>query len=535
MIAARAALRALPAVQTAERGIRGFEHALVLPVFRASAVARFVASFPNQAKRLSPLAATAQLAANTAGAVATFVEGADAPYAAAYAVATYTEDAAPVTGIAGAAATFAARAAARATDDDARDGPALARALSTTFFPANAFAADAADAADGWFAVSIDASKIEEGMGASAVTGRKLWPEQDGIPERIRSRWSELKQNLLNTGQDWNVWTRWYEDRLAGRVRSEAHELAYVEIDEDLWKQGPAAVNAEIKRRLKELEPPPSAGQKLPEPVGNAPSAISFGWSSQGTITVVLGERNFPAFPFKGGEQDHTNRLEACRSLASDIARALESGRWNARPDYPETLQSYLAYLPAKLGEGNFLLADAQALILREMFAADADTLQIALASKLKILLQHHIGLRAYYPAVEEFYESVRKGYLAAPLPMDAIEEFIHGVRGYTPDVFEPNVAETFEAAEAPIPQIAPEAEGAPPSAQISPPPDPLGEINPEKSQQYIVASSVNDLWKVFSAGEKVSKNVEGWKGAYETLTPVVPLILDWLRTFLGG
>jgi hypothetical protein len=53
------------------------------------------------------------------------------------------------------------------------------------------------------------------------------------------------------------VWTIWYDDRLAGRVRDEGRELAYVRIEEGLWNQGPAKVNAEIKRRIEELKPPP--------------------------------------------------------------------------------------------------------------------------------------------------------------------------------------------------------------------------------------------------------------------------------------
>jgi hypothetical protein len=53
------------------------------------------------------------------------------------------------------------------------------------------------------------------------------------------------------------VWTLWYDDRLDGHVWHEDRELAYVRIDEALWHQGSALVNAEIKRRIEALEPPP--------------------------------------------------------------------------------------------------------------------------------------------------------------------------------------------------------------------------------------------------------------------------------------
>jgi hypothetical protein len=100
----------------------------------------------------------------------------------------------------------------------------------------------------------------------------------------------------------------------------------------------------------------------------------------------------------KGGQQDHANRLDACRALATDTARSLRSGKWYARSDYAESLDQYLAYLPVQLEEGNFLLADAEARIICAMFAGEAAILPVSLAAKLKVLLEQHIGLRAYYP-----------------------------------------------------------------------------------------------------------------------------------------
>jgi hypothetical protein len=66
----------------------------------------------------------------------------------------------------------------------------------------------------------------------------------------------EMKAALHAEKQDWQVWTNWYDDRLDGRDRDEERELAYVQIDEALWDQGPAIVNAEIKRRIEEHKPP---------------------------------------------------------------------------------------------------------------------------------------------------------------------------------------------------------------------------------------------------------------------------------------
>jgi hypothetical protein len=172
--------------------------------------------------------------------------------------------------------------------------------------------------------------------------------------------------------------------------------------------------------------PPP------PAPVPNVLSPISYGWTSRGTITIAAGAQNRPVFPFAGGERDHTNRLEACRRFAADIARLLRSGGYNARSEYAKKLDDYRRDLPKQPGDGDFLLADGHARILRSMFATDAPVLPVPIAAELKNFLEHHIALRAYYPAVAEFYDSVRTGHLERPLPLDAVQDFIQGVRDNT-------------------------------------------------------------------------------------------------------
>jgi hypothetical protein len=366
----------------------------------------------------------------------------------------------------------AANAATDAVDALAAFGAGLSHGfnLDATAFGAN----PVVDAF--WAAVSIDATGVEEGVeegvAASVIAESPLWPLHPIGPEALASLWQDMKAALRAEKQDWQVWTIWYDDRLAGYpFREEERELAYVRIDEPLWAKGPAIVNAEIKRRIEEFEPPQSHTQEpkrspvglslldgfsipgqshtqypepspvpdipaaLPAPIENVPSAVSFGWTSRGTITVVAGQQNWPVLPFKGSEQDHANRLEACRVPATDTARSLRSGEWNARREYGETLDDYVAYLPRRPDVGNFLLADAQARIIRAMFAADVKILPPGLAAKLQIFLEQHIGLRAYYPATEEFYESVRSGHLETPLPMDAVQGFVHGVKDNTPTI----------------------------------------------------------------------------------------------------
>lgn len=112
-----------------------------------------------------------------------------------------------------------------------------------------------------WDAVSRDVMRIDRGVVALDLACLPLWPGRQ--PQKIADRWLKMRRDLLTAGQDWDVWVIWYEDRLAGRVRGKERELAYVLIDYKQWEQGPAAINAAIKRRIEALE---RSNAALPEP-----------------------------------------------------------------------------------------------------------------------------------------------------------------------------------------------------------------------------------------------------------------------------
>jgi hypothetical protein len=264
-LAARAALRVLPIVLTAER--EGYMRDVVLPVFRAAAVAWAAAKYPAHETELA--AAAAACAAHAAAAAPAAADAyaaacaADAAYAAFAADAAYAADAAAYAAAVAAhadaadaadAAYAAAAAALAARGDAAHAVDAAAFGFGHLFSAASAAravsAAAAARAAGSffWSALSADATRLDEGATVSDIAGAPLWPNSQ--PVRLRSLWKVLEAGLATEKQDWQVWTNWYGERLGGRVREEKRELAYVRIGNHLWDQGPAIVNAEIKRRV---------------------------------------------------------------------------------------------------------------------------------------------------------------------------------------------------------------------------------------------------------------------------------------------
>ena len=68
-------------------------------------------------------------------------------------------------------------------------------------------------------------------------------------------------------GEDWDVWGRWYHERLVGaRSRGEAVELVFATVPLKVWEKGPAAANHWIKEHLpkepKTSEASPDKGQE---------------------------------------------------------------------------------------------------------------------------------------------------------------------------------------------------------------------------------------------------------------------------------
>ncbi|WGJ15253.1 hypothetical protein QEV83_02825 [Methylocapsa sp. D3K7] len=232
----RIALRVLPVVQSVQRRNSDpeFFADVMLRVFRMAGASWAVARFPGRLSGSNPYDA-----ANFGGGL-TMQTGVFA-----------IDDAVPAIEAAITAAQTTSGSAYGGADDVEFASYACSRAMLA--FDNGDIPIIAADAF--WFAVSIDARRIEEDIAASVMAGTELWPKgpppmSQGQPAQLRSLWLEMKETLLRTDQDWEVWTDWYEDRLKGHHRKEERELVYVKIDEALWSQGPAAVNAAIKKGL---------------------------------------------------------------------------------------------------------------------------------------------------------------------------------------------------------------------------------------------------------------------------------------------
>jgi len=138
-----------------------------------------------------------------------------------------------------------ARVAARAADA-VRTIDSVRAAYNAYATRATVQAAEAADAA--W----INEGKTSEARVrlACKLIKQPLWPQ--GAPISVALDWEMLKLTLL-TGEYWDVWTRWYEDRRDGKPANEELELFRVLQPEEFWQQKPSVINKAIWDKEQEI------------------------------------------------------------------------------------------------------------------------------------------------------------------------------------------------------------------------------------------------------------------------------------------
>lgn len=270
-----------------------------------------------------------------------------------------------------------------------------------------------------------------------------------------------------------------------------------------------------------------------PVAVEDVPSAIDYVWQD-GRVVVGPDLASVPSFPSAGSRRDHAIRLEVCIVQARDLAADLDRRRWQVREDYKLQIDRYIDRLPRDEGSGNILLADGTVRIIRDLFAAEQSILPLPFAAGLKALLQHHAALRPFYPEVESYYRAVRTGRIEETLPLDAVESIFAVVREQTPMLFGESVSAALNEASARenVPASI-EGDGGRVDETISPPPDPLGSLDPKKAHDFQIAGVLNRLWKVFTSSEKIHSSLSGWTKTYNELSGPVTEIVRWLRSFL--
>jgi hypothetical protein len=101
-----------------------------------------------------------------------------------------------------------------------------------------------------WEAITVDTKVIETDRSREKLMRCPLWI--DTIPDWVVDLYRRLASELLGLDENWEVWTRWYEDRLFPTDKSRRRPLIeQLEVDRVMipgadWAKGPKHVNAII-------------------------------------------------------------------------------------------------------------------------------------------------------------------------------------------------------------------------------------------------------------------------------------------------
>jgi len=311
-------------------------------------------------------------------------------------------------------------------------------------------------------AVSDDIRDLD-GASTPAIAGLPLWPG-GSPPPWITNRWERLKRDLIKVGVGWEAWVNWYDYRLRGDVRSEAHELAYVEVPDEFWADSPARVNTWILGKIQAESPP----QVAPADEADVAGAAAFTQRPAAFHFMLRGER-IEAVP----QQDPSPATGVARDIyaelkikVTDLADRLQKS--NAVPRLRQTVQRLLDCL------GMTLENVKPGILLMRYRSLEADALAFDTPDGRKELFSDAIAMmRDVIASVDDLmgaYPSIRK-IQAAALALELQRVDVEAVQMHLDDIrnqaahFELVAPSAQEALSAALPDVE-EATGAIESAK---------------------------------------------------------------------
>lgn len=349
-----------------------------------------------------------------------------------------------------------------------------------------------------------------------------IWPT--AIPSYFYSAWQNL-QREFPPDENWDVWVRWYEDRLRGNLRSEASELVYASVPMLRWDVGAKTVNSWIRDNL------PS---DVPETIDNVPSDLPVSLTPSGQITIAPGPQNIPETLSDVRASDHIHWLNDQRTVVSRLINDIDSDKFgnSLRAAYVEFLSRYLSDLPVSAGTGNFGLADRSMRALRSMYEIEAGLLPEAFVGQFVVIHSDHLKLLEFYPSVSRLRATISELKPTEQLPEQAMEAFQEFIDRNTPSKFDPAVQAALNSESQKIPVINIHPDDVPSSAKIirlnnetTPSPDLA------KEKAYKTAALANSIVKIISLGS----GIVGWAKITEELYNVAGPLINWLRGVLSG
>lgn len=144
-------------------------------------------------------------------------------------------------------------------------------------------------------AAAADAASLYAGLSAVKLVEKPLWPQ--GCSDSITQSWVSFRDDLLTENEHWEVWTIWYEARLAGAPYDPVLERQRVLYGFENDRQPVAAANSALSRiiadhqgypaLLPEERATPMAFVRADEQIDALPIAVSTERANLGVIAAA--------------------------------------------------------------------------------------------------------------------------------------------------------------------------------------------------------------------------------------------------------
>jgi hypothetical protein len=233
-----------------------------------------------------------------------------------------------------------------------------------------------------------------------------LW-SSGSPPAWTLQRWDELKRKLISLGLGWEVWVDWYEDRIAGKTRSEAQEFAYANVPHDMWAEGPARVNSWISRKIEQLQSQTTSIGAAPNIPAQQPAAIEPIWrKGRLTLSKTAAKTDLKGRAFTAA---FNSLREELQTFANDI-----SEQANIDKRFVGVVQRLLDQIPRKapMQTEIFRLGHAETIFGGYANTVDAEWPPV-LAAQYHALALHFERTMRQVPLWREFKRNATKDTLA--------------------------------------------------------------------------------------------------------------------------
>ncbi|MEL7470974.1 MAG: hypothetical protein AAFN27_21155 [Pseudomonadota bacterium] len=251
---------------------------------------------------------------------------------------------------------------------------------------------------------SDDIKGIENSKPNTDFYASSLWCGE--LPTGSLEDWSSLRDHLLADNEGWKVWVDWYQDRLEGKPAIEDLEVAKALIPDEIWKAGPATLNAEIARLIRKHT------TELPETleVSQSKAGENFGGTHEQRIDVADDPLVRAISTDAIAQEFHAEVLDAAEQVLDCCRRSNQLDR------LAQTVDGYLKKLgtspeevsPAMVGRGERLrtLRDADRRLQAENDPIPGPMAPDAFA-RLEDLISAHNQYVSTEPALKEIQDTL--------------------------------------------------------------------------------------------------------------------------------